>query len=423
MNLRRLAPVLAVLALSSLSAHAQDTTVALRAGRIITVSGGNIEDGVILIRAGRIVAVGTDIEIPWDAEIIDASDKVVLPGWVEADTTRGLDRPNERTPVVPFVTVLDSINPLSNEIEDALRQGITTLHVLPGPDTQIGGRGAIVKPVGLTVEAITMTPDASLRISLRPPRGTSRMAHYAALRRELDEIRRWIRERNQPQSGASGQGQGGESDGRQNSSSRSAELELKRAPMEQLFARRCPAYIYCDTASDVPRAKELAEEYGFEPRIVLNRDGWRAADFLAEWGVPVILSPDLVYWEADERTGREVRRVVPRALHERGVRFALTTGRGDAGQTMMWYQAATCVRHGVPRDTALRAATLTPAEILGIADQVGSIEPGKLANLQILSGDPLDPTTWVERVLVEGRVVYRIEEDRKLRRLRGEEER
>ena len=99
-----------------------ETKPAIKAGRIITVTGEEIENGIILISGGKIEAVGKNIEIPWDAKVIDASNKVVMPGWIEAHSFRGVDRPNEIMPSVPYVSVWDSINPVDPYYEDSLRQ-------------------------------------------------------------------------------------------------------------------------------------------------------------------------------------------------------------------------------------------------------------------------------------------------------------
>ena len=170
-----------------LGAAAEDDVLAIKNARIITVSGADIEGGTVLVRAGRIEAVGKDVEIPWDAKTIDAAGKVLMPGLVEAHTYRGMDRPNERMASVPFVSAFDAVNPVDPYFEDALRQGITTLLVAPGNDTLIGGQACVMKPWGGTTERMLVAKNAFLKISLKPRAGTSRMAHVAALRRELDE--------------------------------------------------------------------------------------------------------------------------------------------------------------------------------------------------------------------------------------------
>jgi len=143
------------------SAAAGDGKIAIRAGRIITMAGPDVENGVIVIEGGRITAVGADVEVPWDVPVIDATELVAFPGFVEAHTNRGMDRPNENIDVAPFLSVRDSLDPVNMFFQDALRWGITTLNVQHGNDCVVGAQGMIVKPVGMTVEQMAVVPSAA----------------------------------------------------------------------------------------------------------------------------------------------------------------------------------------------------------------------------------------------------------------------
>ena len=369
-----------------------DATVAIKGARVIPVSGPELENATILVRAGKIEAVGKDLEIPWDARVIDGTKKVVIPGFVEAHTSRGTDRPNERLASVPFVSTFDSINPVDPFYEDALRQGITTLCVMPGNDTMIGGQGCVVRPVGVTTESMMLVRNVAMKISLRPRPGVSRMAHLAALRKELSDAADLVKEKK-------------------------ADADPRREPMSRLLKGLLPAYVYCPTASDVHRALDLAETYKFKAKLILGRDGWKAAAEIAKRGVEVVLDPELEYWETDEERHDEVRRFGASPVAKAGVKFAFQTDAMPYGTGYLWYQAATSVKNGLSRAEALRAATLAPAEILGLGSRIGSIEKGKDANLVLLTGDPLDAQAWVDTVLIEGKVVYERAKDEKLKRV------
>jgi imidazolonepropionase-like amidohydrolase len=373
-----------------------DGVLAIKNAKIITVSGPEIEGGTVLVRAGRIEAAGKDVEIPWDARVIDAAGKVLMPGLVEAHTFRGMDRPNERMPSVPFVSAFDAVNPVDPYFEDALRQGITTLLVAPGNDTLIGGQACVMKPWGVTTERMLVAKNAFLKISLKPRSGMSRMAHIAALRRELDEAA------------------DAEKDKKEGPPS---EASVKREPLTRLLKGALPALVYCPTASDVLKAVELSETYKFRMTLVLGRDGWRAADEIAKRKLDVVLAPELAYWETDEEKHEEVRRIGAAPFAKAGARFALQTDGSPYGGAYLWYQAATAVKHGMSRADALRAITLAPAEILGLGARMGSIEKGKDANLVLLTGDPLDAQTWVDRVLIEGKTAYERSKDERLKRV------
>jgi len=124
-----------------------------------------------------------------------------------------------------------------------------------------------------------------------------------------------------------------------------------------------------------------------------------------------------VLWETDEDHDKEVRHVIPVEFHKAGVKYALEAQTGALATRYLWFQAATAVSFGVPRAEALRAITLTPAELIGVGDRVGSIEAGKDANLLLITGDPLDSKTWVDTVLIEGKTVYERKNDIRLRKL------
>ncbi len=382
----------AVLLLAPVAAGPDDAAVAIKGARVIPVGGPELEVATVVLRGGKIEAVGKDVEVPWDARVIDGAGKVVVPGFVEAHTVQGTDRPNERIPSVPFVSTFDSINPVAPYFEDSLRQGITTLAIMPGNDTLIGGQGCIVRPVGVTTESMLLVRNFAMKISLRPRPGVSRMAHLAALRKELNDAAESLKEKK-------------------------GDADPRREPMSRLLKGLLPAFIYCPTASDAHRAIELAETYKLKARLVLGRDAWKAAPEIAKKGLEVVLDPELEYWETDEERHEEVRRFVAGAFAKAGVKFALQTDGAPYGSSYLWYQAATAVKNGLTRAEAIRAITLAPAEILGLGGRIGSIEKGKDANVVVLTGDPLDAQSWVDVVLIEGKVVYERSKDEKLKRV------
>lgn len=384
-----------------------DDVVAVKAGRIITVSGEEIVGGVILVRNGKIEAVGKDLEIPWDAKVIDASKRVVMPGFIEAHSFRGVDSANENIPSVPFVTTFDSIAPANPYFEDSLRQGITSIFVAPGNWTMIGGQGCVIAPVGITAEKMTVAKNHAIKISLLPQQGMSRMAHLAALRKELDDMVEYLRDYDERKQVKVGAGQ----------NEKPPEIDVKREVMARLLQGKTPAFVYCPTAADVLKAIELSKQYKFKMKLVLGRDTWKAAGDIAKEKLEVVLPPDMIFWETDEEKHEEVLRVLPVLFHKAGVSFAFQTDNGSLGTSYLWYQAAAAVKYGLPRAEAIKAATATAARVLDLGERFGSIEKGRDANLLVLTGDPLDAQTWVDQVLVEGRVVYEREKDEKLKRI------
>jgi imidazolonepropionase-like amidohydrolase len=390
----------------------QEDVLAIRARRILPVSGPPIEDGVVLVRGGTIEAVGR-MEIPPLARVIDAGEGWVCPGFVEAHSQAGLDRGNEQVPVVPFVSALDALDPSHPSVEDQLRDGVTTMLVIPGNQTQVGGQGILVKPKGRTVEEMLLRRGAALKLSLDPVRNTTRAGQMAALRKAFREAveSRDEKERKRAEAAATPGGAPKDDDPR-------------RQALLDLLEKRIPAVIAAPLALDARNAFDLADELGIRARFVLGSDAWRAADLLrarqdAAGGDEVLfaLGPDLEALDRDEDRDEERVRETAGILHRAGVRFALASDDGGAPTRHPWYLAAVAVRQGVPRDEALRAITIHAARFAGAADRVGTLEPGKDANILVLTGDPLSAATWVDRVVLEGEVVYDRKDDRKLRRL------
>ena len=183
-------PWLALAGLLALAARAPaQEQLAIKGGRVVPIAGPPIDGGVVLVRDSKVQAVGKGLAIPSDYRVIDAAGKVVLPGFIEAHSSRGMDQANERNSNVPFLSVIDAIDPGQEYFEDCLRNGVTTVAVVPGNETMIGGQAAVIKTAGTYVEQMIVKRQAGIKISLRPTAGRSRMSHQAALRKELDAAR------------------------------------------------------------------------------------------------------------------------------------------------------------------------------------------------------------------------------------------
>src|SRR5437763_355101 len=163
--------------------------LAVKGGRVLPVAGPPIDGGVVLIRNGKIEAVGKDVAIPSDAKVIDATGKVVIPGFVEAHAPRGMDQVNEANPNVPFLSVVDAIDPGHDYFEECRRNGVTAVAIVPGNTTMFGGQAAVVKTAGTYVDDMIVKRSAGLKISLKPVGERNRMGHVAAIRQALDDAR------------------------------------------------------------------------------------------------------------------------------------------------------------------------------------------------------------------------------------------
>jgi imidazolonepropionase-like amidohydrolase len=380
--------------------------LAVEAGRIITISGKDIKNGVILIDDGIIKAVGTDVEIPWDAFVIEAEDQVVMPGFVMAHTSSGLDRANENMPEVPFISTFDSIDPISTFFEDSLRDGVAAMLVLPGNNTLLGGTGTIVKPYGRTVEAMLVKRYTGLKISLRPSGNNSRMGHMQRFRRYMSDLEDYLEDYQQRKA-----------DAKEEKKPFDEEIDVTKQSMVDLLNKKLTAFIYCDRAADVPKAIEIQKTHGLKAVLVLGPDCYKAVGLIARSKLPVILDSQLIIWETNEQTNEEEMKVIPMIFHKAGVKFAFQTDTSQYGRRYLWYQAATAVKHGMKRTEALKSITLYPAQFIEIGDRLASIEAGKEATMLFLTGDPLDAQSWVDRVMIAGEIVYERSKDERLKKL------
>ena len=176
-------------------------------------------------------------------------------------------------------------------------------------------------------------------------------------------------------------------------------IDEKQVPLLDIVEGRRPVFLYCGAPTDVPRALTVARDNGFLARttLLISPDCWEAADLIAEAGVPVILSGDMVHTRRDPVTGEELETFVPGVLEEKGVRYALSSR--NANTNSLWYQAALAVGHGIERQAALDAVTTVPAEILGLGKDVGSDEDLDKATYPKAIG--LEPSRDKARSLVD----------------------
>ncbi len=403
--MRALALLAGVLALhSSVDGQASEggprgDVIAVKAGRVITVSGEEIKDGVILIEDGKITKVGAGLEIPAGAQIIDASAQVVMPGIVDGSTDLGVEgSSNEETDeIVPHVRILDSLNLRQPALQRALQGGVTTAYVGPGNRSVIGGLGSVVKTSGRSLQEAVVREDVALKAAMGsgpswgnfPPRGmpptsfyarrpTTRMGVVWEFRKAFFEARAYKEEA-------------------------PARKDPAREVLVKALERKVPVRVAASRAGDIETAVRLADEFGLAISIEEAQEAYRHAELLAKKRVAVFLRPTYQTSTLYGAEGSEVRFTTFTALLAAGVPTALLAQTGVEGEGAL-AMAAFAVKYGATRAQALRAITLTPAELLGVAERVGSLEAGKDADLLFLSGDPLDVTSRIERVMVGGKV-------------------
>lgn len=407
-SLLRIAIACTTIAVPALS---QDM-VAIKAKTIHTITGPSIQDGVILLQNGRIQTIGkaADVTIPWSAKVIDASDKVVMPTYVLAHSNGGMRGANESMQNVPWLSVADAIDPASTYFEGMLRNGVGTIHVLPGNNTLMAGSGMVLRPFGRTVEDMTVADNTGMKLSLMTG-GGSRLQKIREMRRAIAAVREYL---------ANYEREKAEFEKEQAAGAIPAdkkwekEIDRKQKAAVELIEKKMKGWLYVPSFAELDEALRMSKDLDLNMVLGANLD--EAMPLLAKLKQPVVLDSTIEYFETDPETRKEEQHCSARMLADAGVPFALSLG--SSGPTSYpWWQIGTCMRNGLSKQQALEALTMVPAKMLGLQDQVGSLAVGKLGNIQILSGDPTAATSWVETVVLEGEVVYERKKDPRLKYL------
>jgi len=388
--------------------------LAIKGGKVLTITKGIIDDGVVLVEGGKIRAVGADLKVPADAKVINARRKVVMPGLVEAHCHIGIYEEmigwagsdgNEMTePVTPHMRAIDAVKANADEggLEAALKTGVTTAQILPGSANVIGGTGVIVKTAPkVVVDEMVVRDPSGMKIAFgENPRRvygveykklpSTRMG-VAALLREwfnkallYDEKKRAATEQRDP--------------------IKMPERDPRLEALLPVVRKEIPLRAHAHRADDVATAIRICEEFGLKMSWEHATEGHRVAKWLAEKKVSAVWGPSLVArgkWEM-----RELSFDTPKALYDAGVHFAIQTDAVGSTIQFLPLCAGLACRDGLPYDYALRAVTINPAEIIGVSDRVGSLERGKDADIRILSGDPLELKTKVEKVIINGEMAW-----------------
>ncbi|MDI6710092.1 MAG: amidohydrolase [Thermoanaerobacterales bacterium] len=377
-------------------------------GRVLTMEGTTLDRGTVMVDGERIAAVGPDLPVPPGAEVIDAAGRVVMPGLIDAHCHLGVHEEifrdegndtNESTdPLTPQLRAIDAVNPADLGFTDALSGGVTAACVAPGSANIIGGEMAVLQTAGRVVDEMVLRQPAGLKAALgeNPKRvyGTekkmprTRMASAALLRAALVQAREYLHKQERA---AAGQGEPPAPD-------------LKHEAVARVLRGEIPLRLHAHRADDIATALRIRREFGFSMVIEHATEGWRIADLLAKEGVPVVLGPIITQRAKPEMAGLSLE--TARIMAEAGVTFAIMTDHPVVPIQYLGLAAMLTVRGGLDEETALRAVTLNAARILGLDDRLGSVAPGKQADLVILSGDPFDVRTRVEKVFICGRVAW-----------------
>ncbi len=394
MNSRHMLPRLLLLLTlcSPLPASAQ--RLAIRNARLLTVSGEVIESGTILVVDGKIRAIGTNVVIPSGVTTLDARGRTVMPGIVDANAHFGLrDTLNEQaSEVTPQLDILGQLAPRSVDFQHALTFGVTSACLTPDSANVVGGQCSVVKTAGKTFKHMLLRGSVGMKAALGYDTANGNGAFFGAQRASLPSI--FLRRPNSRMAAVW--------------ELRKSLDEAAKSPMlTRVRNGSLPLRVSAHIENDIRAAVTIAEEFKI-PHLVIDDagDAYKCADLLAEHKAQVVLGAYV-----DPQTGGPdgANPILNTAgiLDARGVMIAFGSNGGDPMPLLHW--AALAVKNGLSPAAALRALTLNAATICGVADRVGSLEVGKDADLLLLSGDPLELTTKLDAVYVNGQVVYRAE--------------
>jgi imidazolonepropionase-like amidohydrolase len=393
-------------------------TFAIRNARIVTVSGADFEDGTVIIRDGRIEAVGAGVSVPSGAQIIEGRGLSVYPGMIDAGTSLGLVEVGQGAPgtvdtsevgdLNPNAKAIFAINPHSAHFGVTRVDGVTNAVSLPLGGL-ISGQAAIINLAGSNQFEMAVVPMAALVINYpRSSAGGGGGGFFAELaqtnltellansNRQVEQIRRMLRD-------AEAYGRAQDASAKDRTLPRPDRSVVLEALVPYVRGER-PVIFRVDRENDIRASVRFAEEMKLKPIILGGDDAWKLATFLKEKNVPVILTG---IWDLPSREDDFYDTLYENAskLQQAGVRFAISSGDSGANVRNLPFYAGMAAAYGLPKAEALKSVTLYPAQIMNVADKLGSIEVGKMANLVVTDGDLLETRTHIRHLFIDGRQI------------------
>jgi imidazolonepropionase-like amidohydrolase len=400
-------------------------TYAIRGGNVVTVTGATIQKGTVVIRNGLIEAVGADIPIPGDARVIDASGMMVYPGLFDSHTSYGtrpaptpasraggndpeqammgrMTAPPSTVGLLPEVTVLDQLQITETTFDQQRAAGITTALTAPRAGV-FQGQSALINLGTEAAEKLILKAPYSLNVGFTTARGGypgSLMGVFAFLRQSLLDAQHyrdeWSRYSKSPRG------------------AQRPQVNQSLAALQPVIKGEMPVIFYASSVREIQRAIGLAEEFNIKYMIAGATQSYQIADYLKSKNATVLLAlsypqrqPNLDNPERESLRVLRDRADAPKAaaaLHRAGVRFAFNSGTLARPHDYI-VNAARAVEAGLPKEEAIKAMTIYPAQIFGLSEQLGSIEQGKIANLIIATGDIFNRETKVRNIFIDGKLL------------------
>lgn len=373
-------------------------------GNIKTMEGRDFADGYVEIADGKIVSVGDMEDCPGaEGEVLDVQGSLVMPGIIEAHCHMGIteekkgmegDDCNENVnPVTPWLRSIDAINPMDAAFNDALQAGITAAMIGPGSANVVGGQFAFVKTHGRCIDRMIVKAPAAMKVAFgENPKvnysgqGTSpstRMAIAAMLREELTKAAAYMKKREK---------------------NRDGEIDFRYECWLPVLRGEIPLKAHAHRADDILTAVRIAKEFHLRMTIDHCSEGHLVAEDLKRAGFPAIVGPDMA-----SRNKIEVQNMAFKTagiLSNYGILTAITTDHPVSKIQFLPICAGLAVKAGMAFEEGLRAITINAARICGVANRVGSLAPGKDADIAVFTGNPMEIFTETLYTLIDGKIVY-----------------
>ena len=413
-------------------APAQQKTVALKGGKVLTVSHGTIENGVVLFENGKITAVGVAgaVQIPKDARIIDATGMTVYPGLIDSETSLGLteisavDMTNDLVEpsdeIMPHMHVYNAFHAESELIPVTRLNGITNAIVAPASRDTLPGQDSFIQLAGKSRDEYLLVRDIAMPLNFtgeqrRNERGegrkfpSTRMGLAAQIRQAFldaqDYAQKWSdyekkkADYDKPTTDSDSSAKPADKDKGKKQPPNPPKRDLKLEALLPYLQGKKPIVLAAEESSDLQAAVSLAHEFNL--KFILNHisHSQSVLDYVASLKVPVIVGPIYEAPKSEERFDAVYS--LPAQLYKRGVKIVIASYDSHNARNLP-YAAGFATGFGLPYDEALKAITLNAAEVWGVADQLGSLDPGKTANVVVSSSDPLDVKTAVKMVFING---------------------
>jgi imidazolonepropionase-like amidohydrolase len=387
-------------------------TIAITGGKLLTITHGTIENGVVVLQGGRIIAVGPagSTSVPKDAKVFDAKGMTVYPGLFDAETHLGLtevasdennnDLVEMSDEIQPQMHVVDAFHAETVRIPVQRINGVTNAIVAPASEDSIAGQDALIQLYGKDRNAMIVTPDIALAMNFQgdvrrrgngPGQGkfpSTRMGLASQLRQTFYDTQNYMNQRAAAE--------------KPDHKGPPMKKDLRYEALIPYLKGERPVVLGAYESYEVEVAMGIAKEFNL--KVILNHvtHAQDVLDTIASYKVPVIVGS--IYDAPRPNERYDAVYSLPAELQKRGVKIALSSFNNgpNSDSRNLPYAAGYAVAYGLPYDEAMKAITLNPAEMFGVGDKFGSLDVGKVANVIVANGDPLDVRTSVKQVFIEG---------------------